>query len=501
MSKRKKRKTKKERRHEAQARAAHGVARSSNPHIDLFARKLSRSVDSIIARGNVTKDDVQVALGLIEVWEGKNRGGFKTNKEGRQAVSDVVLKAVKAVAQVAVKQGREWSPEMQQDVTDAAHCIFGYKGEALRASKRLALPEGQGAVETYLACEKSIYEGCIDDSGQALRDLEDRGRDEGLRLARSIWARLKQARVFEFPAETWRGLHQTVERSMAGWIEGESRNHFDEDVGVVTRMQHASHAVEFPQKLPFETSYIGIGAGVVLPDEWARSRVIFHNEASSSQFIGAELFGYLICEAEQQVYEMVHVITEDDDYILPLAQRYSGVWGASETLGPWLVHGLVSLINEHNTVTINNRPTQRMKLESKSSGRNARGFFPKPYYTLRMRRKVVDESKLPMPKSEGKGSVLTRRYDRRGHERVRVHRGLLPITEKEEAKLLKSGYRFIHGRPGSEDAERLAYRELAPKRSDEWMAIKVSWIDDTIVGDENLPYIPAVRVPANKKAS
>ena len=86
------------------------------------------------------------------------------------------------------------------------------------------------------------------------------------------------------------------------------------------------------------------------------------------------------------------------------------------------------------------------------------------------------------------------RWDVRGHERVRVRRGELPIEPADRANLLKRGYRvYTEGEMSVEDTERLCARGKRLRQDKEWVAVLTSWVDHYVKGPEDTPLIPAVR--------
>lgn len=90
--------------------------------------------------------------------------------------------------------------------------------------------------------------------------------------------------------------------------------------------------------------------------------------------------------------------------------------------------------------------------------------------------------------------ALSHRFDRRGHEVCFIRRGALPLSATLRRTLLLRGYTiYSEGLPSEEDGARLARRGLAPKSTDEWLAVLTFWRKETIVGPPELPYVPAVR--------
>ena len=69
------------------------------------------------------------------------------------------------------------------------------------------------------------------------------------------------------------------------------------------------------------------------------------------------------------------------------------------------------------------------------------------------------------------------------------------MPEKKRAKFIKNGFQVFTGSSPREAGllADMAKKGHLPKRHGEWLAVKRVWIEDTICGDESLPYIPAVR--------
>jgi len=448
----------------------------ADPRVNVWLAQLDANLDTIVADGGITRAQANQVLVQVNEWEDVNANQFKSREEAAESIAHMLDQVVATLPQITDGQ----QANALGRVVDAIHSA---KASFVNTAKRIMLPDGQAAVETYLYCIARLWEG----SQGVVQDFDGKSKRNGINLARQIWGYARDARVFEIPAQVWQSLHHQREQQFMAEVAAQQIP----DDQVLDFLRRIAQTQPFPEKLPFDYTYVGLGPGVLLDISLARLRLPAEQRGT---VVGVNLLGYLICGPNQQVYEMLHVILKDTDYFLPLAQRYDDSWPYGETLAAWLVGQMVEMINEHNTVVINHEPSKKMKDTYRKTGKGAPGFLPKPYYTVRLKHKVIDEAEEDCAGS-GFGRVLAHRYDRRGHERFFIHRDTLPIDAKLEQKLLKYGYRFIVGRPDSEDAARLAYRAIPPKRSDEWMAVKVCWIDDTVVGDESLPYIPAVRVP------
>jgi hypothetical protein len=90
--------------------------------------------------------------------------------------------------------------------------------------------------------------------------------------------------------------------------------------------------------------------------------------------------------------------------------------------------------------------------------------------------------------------ALTFRHDRSGHNRLFVHRGELPLPEVTMKKLAGRGYSvWTDSGPDQEIADLMVARGHKPKEAGEWVATKTIWIESTVVGSPELPYIPGMR--------
>jgi hypothetical protein len=167
-------------------------------------------------------------------------------------------------------------------------------------------------------------------------------------------------------------------------------------------------------------------------------------------------------------------------------------------LFPWLVNAMLAYIHDHRTTIVESAPTYGIRREYSRLAKKTGGMtlIPKPYYTVPLREKViVNRAARRAVYGVQKRAPLAYRHDRRGHERCRIQRGPLPMAEKTRAKLEKRGYQiFTVNEVDAETSRRLIERRQRPKRTDEWLAIKTSWVDAMVVGPEDAPYVPAVRV-------
>jgi len=343
---------------------------------------------------------------------------------------------------------------------------------------------GQAAVQTYLYALERLLEGARNDKG-AIRSLSGDDPQRGIELSRVLWARMRNARIFEIPVSTYLAFYKTASAEIDRKYPGEGTLS-SKDMDILGR------DLPFPEELPFENVYLGIGSGMNLIPEQGLMRV---HSSQHHKVRNVRLLGFVISAEPQEVYELCSVETGDDNFIVPGKRYYLGSWDTGRMMTPWVINDVIDLLNSHRVVVEKGPSRLSMKVtfrrQNKATGTKA---MPPPYYTIRMKDSYREA---PEETNEGgrKGQVLSYRHDREAHERVLVRRGALPIDPEDREKLEKRGYRVVTGRLSAEDYERLSKRRKAPKRVDEWIAVKAIRIEQTIIGNPSLPYVPGSRVP------
>jgi hypothetical protein len=180
-----------------------------------------------------------------------------------------------------------------------------------------------------------------------------------------------------------------------------------------------------------------------------------------------------------------------------------GYWSSPWSLSPWVVPTLVDLINENNKTfvfngTYDKEARRDIGREHKRLVRRKKKRAVLPaYYVIDVKPKVVRaRAKSSLQKALGctRTHTLTHRHDRDGHERVLVKRGALPLREDDQLLLEARGYTlYTDSQPEDADKGRLVRRRLPLREPGEWLAMRTSWVSEAVVGDESLPYRPAVR--------
>jgi hypothetical protein len=360
----------------------------------------------------------------------------------------------------------------------------------------------------YLYATTRVLEGARKDTG-AMRVLDGTREEEetGVRFARVLWAALRNARVFDIPIETFQAIYTATDRYTTEKI---AKRPFETPGTELTKDDHehfiesineAGSRVPFPDPLPFEHTYFGFGFGVELVDHQIYTRLPTRD--ALDRVVTAAVLGMLVWEGPEggNVVELVQVVEREDNYIMPNLVCYRGVWITPwMSLAPWLATHLVALVNEHRQIIVEQRAGLRIRKAFDKARKKLRvpGIVPKPYYLVRLEKKLIDDTGARARSALAKiARELSYRHDRRGHERCYVRRGKLPLEADDAAKMEKTGYRiWTVNEPDAAAYRQLMERGQAPKGAEEWIAVLTRWIDPQIVGPEDKPYIPAIRVPA-----
>lgn len=371
---------------------------------------------------------------------------------------------------------------------------------------------GQAAVKTYLYCLERLMEGAQETD--AMRTLKrNASPEEGIRMSRLLWAKMRSARIFEIPRKTVnafneqageelvRQLHDIGSSQLMGEVRVDPKTgDFDERSETLLRdVDILARDMPFPGPLPFATTYLGFEDGFRLNKAQSRMRI-------RGDHYNLELLGFLMVEGpEPEIVEMVAVenILTQDRFLLPAVHYHMGSWDTGRTMSPWVLTNIIEMLNSHRVVIDRSRPTLALKQAFKRQSKKARvDMIPPPYFTITMNDRYIEDSEGATKGATGTGVKRTYRTDRGGFERCHVKRGPLPLTAEVRATLVQQGYQNITttGMLSAKDAERLAKRRKPMKRHDEWVAIRYKWIEETISPQNpDLPYVPAVRVPQGYK--
>lgn len=249
----------------------------------------------------------------------------------------------------------------------------------------------------------------------------------------------------------------------------------------------------FPSPLPFPSIYIGFGGDIGLSPFQVATALQESTIDNARPEFGARHLGYTLGDTERHGPVVLEHMHTKSDGPLTITRYFNGEWVGLMSLAPWVVNSLVALINENRTIVEENPVTPAMRYEHARVKIDR--MIPRPFYTLRLKPQVIDES---MRRNVTLGRYTfhyTYRFDVRGHERIRVQRGEGPIDEKARKKLVERDYVIYEpGMPLDEVLmKKLDVRGFRRPTSTEWLAVLTSWINPHQKGPDGAPYVPAVR--------
>lgn len=349
--------------------------------------------------------------------------------------------------------------------------------------------------------------------------------------AKWVWPKLRDARLFALAQSTfvalytWADQFTTTEIAdmdfVPGQIDEDGNIMIDGTIETTPEGDHYNKSVTeagrhhaLPQNLPFDNTFFVYGSGIRLTEEQLILRV--GSQDVVDQVEDPNLIGHLVSHSGEVVEFIIGTMEGTDRegalFFHEVHNNQNG-WDNPLSLNPWVISGAVDLVNSFKTVLREEPHNFSSKNSWRAAQKQAARLFgipirpvPQPFYRLDLRHDLLEDWKKEQTRSVKKRASwkLGHRVDVRGHERVRVMRGPLPLDPKIEKALRKRGYRiFLENVPTTEDStwRILAQRHEKPKSSDEWLAIKVSWIHDHIRGPAEGPYIPAIRaLPTDAEA-
>lgn len=272
-----------------------------------------------------------------------------------------------------------------------------------------------------------------------------------------------------------------------------------------SRLDKAIHSLEFPDHLPFDVCWFGLGEG--LPP-LTQIGVEARNLDVKTEY---NILGYLITN-RGEVHELL-VFQRPDGYggvqivsyhfdPTTLAGEATGIigWKYPRTTMPWVLCAMIDAVNQHQNTILELRRTTPHTAGMFKRARHELGVrkpTPPPFYTVYMRDSVIRDAvreRAQVPRAQP-----GHRFDRRGSYIHRIQRGPLPMDPEVERKLLRvkakdgSRYRIFKGHMPSKWKKVLRKRHLPTKQPGEWVAILRSWRSETVCGPKDAPYIPSTR--------
>lgn len=350
----------------------------------------------------------------------------------------------------------------------------------------------------------AYFESCDSARSQASGDVigfDGIDSETARQRARLAWSFLYRARVFVVDPVIYAACYRKADMytcDLAGleWNGSEANEEEAEKLFFVCNEQ--AQKISFPEKLPFDSVFLGYGKELHLTSMQASLRVTY-NAIYEMGIQEMRLFGHLlgICGDTQMAFAAVHMKGKNVNgvgLVLTYFNQDPDPWAQPFNLDPWVLPMLVDAINNKTHLTIE-QPTLGMKLDRKTLLKRHGGTLPlpMPYYRVTLRDTFAEEAirRFPHP---GRSLLWSHRWDVSAHDCVRVVKGKLPLDIKTRARLMKRGYRVFDLQPiPSEDLKKLEKRRIR-RDPDEWLAILVYRRDHYIKGPSDKPYIPARRV-------
>lgn len=329
-----------------------------------------------------------------------------------------------------------------------------------------------------------------------------------IQMTTEAWAVLNEARVFAFDPQVYRHIYIEADRYTTEVMCGIE---YSTDEQAEVPMEEAKHLLEtimwqckhvtFPETWPFETIYLGFGQGLHVSAADFDVRREHYSKALNDELTAAFVRGYLITTKNGgNVWEMVEYETRhENNAVVPEQMLTHGNWQRSYSLVPWMTQGMNRLLSSYRKFIEEQNYTTTQKYDRGKQAKKLKSFFmPRPYYVVKLTNKIIEEE--DRKPGNAPHYRFNYRFDVRGHERVKVRRGRLPLDAKLDAKLRKRGYQIFLNQITDEFIRKLFERHISPKSPDEWVAVLSTWVDAYQKGPENAPYIPAIRTPIRGKS-
>lgn len=380
---------------------------------------------------------------------------------------------------------------------------FFMSGQARPQAKKREKPEQQ-SVEHYMEALQNAF--------GLTRLYSGSGKPNEQRDAIFLYNCLREARVFHIDSEMVNSLVDQVGRYVTEDLAGLDYDNYEnyeklppeEKRKLDMTIGRLAQDAPYPEKFPFEVVFLGYGDGIPAPGFAIRDKA---PKAIRDDIRHGKICGHLMTDTGE-VYGIlkawvVNYETPQGSWVLWFdPERINGVWPRAADTEPWMLPMVINIINEHRTFVLEQSMPSEMRKDYKRNRKGMGikdkdkkkwGYTPPPYYTLKLKSQVIKErvkKLLPMPRKP-----KSYKTDVRGHERCRIKRGPLPMDPELAIKLRKLDYKiFTVEQLDAETLRRLHERDVPFKKSDEWLAIKVSWVDSYMSSlDPKLPYVPAVR--------
>lgn len=506
-----------------------------------FFTKSNRALASLTREGMTAEVKAEWAVALQAMMAFEEQMAF-----------GVGLKAFGNSLEFPVPEGEKnyWSEAISKFDEMKAKALVIQK-QIRAATKSNDIPD---SAATFLDCQQWVLKNSRRPDDPALKWHSGEEMSPSIRSLTNEWMSLvygdmRMARVFDVDMRTYASLYHTADvyvtekLGKAKWIPENLAAQIvaGESDQVRAATVAAGRTLPMPEPLPFPQVFFSFGKGVPMKPQ----QVFWHlvgNEAGEKEFMqtgislgllpgqldpGANdfhdatwrLMGFLVTATGMVVgfLEAAHHPSKRkglvvQTYHFPVnstnfsAERAASLpelreWSKVYSLVPWVITSLVAVVNAHRTFI-----EQDMSLSYRMNyTQHAKRTFdlkkpiPPPYYQVHLKDQLVRDATRKSLRSSYRWH-LAHRFDVRGHERIKVSRGTLPLDPKIQHKLEKRKYViFTLEEPDVEAYRLLMQRGFPHKRPDEWLAIKRCWVNPFLKGPVDAPYIPSVRTVPMKR--
>jgi hypothetical protein len=258
-----------------------------------------------------------------------------------------------------------------------------------------------------------------------------------------------------------------------------------------------------PDRWPFESMWISFGAGVPMDHLQMAARLqretIFGMGTQNAHLLGQL---WTMTERGPLMVEAMEFVSYRDStgpvvgicWSTILSPEHNG-WAHPYDLNPWITNAIHKHLLEFKTFIVEKewRPNQTRQTADFPLT-IVRLPIPKPYYVVKLKIQVIQQGfRSAMPRR--KKFEYQHQFKVRGHYRVRIKRGQLPMPADAREILTQRGYTiYTLNEMSQEHATMLLERSIPVKRSSEWLAILSSWVRDHTKGPADGPFVPSVRV-------
>lgn len=258
-----------------------------------------------------------------------------------------------------------------------------------------------------------------------------------------------------------------------------------------------------PDRWPFESMWVSFGAGVPMNHLQMAARLqketIFGMGMQNAMLLGQL---WTITERGPLMVEAMEFVSYRDStgpvvgicWSTILSPDHNG-WAHPYDLNPWITNAIHKHLLEFKTFIVEKewKPNQT-KQPADFPPTIVRPPIPKPYYVVKLKTQVIQQGfRSAMPPR--KKFEYQHQFKVRGHYRIRIKRGQLPMPADAREILTQRGYTiYTLNEMSQEHATMLLERGIPVKRSSEWLAILTSWVRDHMKGPADGPFVPSVRV-------